>query len=194
MKKKITILLIILFNIKVYTQTYSNIVSDSLINKLLILDIDNRPKIYDDQRIWKKRINDKPIPWSEAMILIISPETSDFNFQKKALIRKDKRQSNKLKKLTEIFSKTDFDFMEKQFNSERKNKWNFKTKKGRLKRNPKRKFYSYTVPLFNENLTKAILYSEFGGGCKYCDEARVLIYIKKRETWKLYKTISLWRS
>ena len=194
MKKEITLLLLILLTIKVYSQTYSTILPDSLINELLISEIDNRSKIYDDQKLWKKRINANPISWTEAMILILSPETADFMFQKTALIKRDERYLPKLKKLTELLSKSDFDYMEKQFNSEQKNKWNFKAKKGRLKNNPKRKFYSYSIPLFNKEHTIAILYSEFGGGCKYCAGARMLVYFKTGNTWKLYKSIPLWES
>ena len=192
MKKEIQLILLLLFTVNLYSQTYNNIVSDSIVNELLIFEIDNSPKTYDDQKWWEKRINSIPIPWSEVMISIYSPEIADFEFQKKVLIERDKQYNQELKNLTELFSESDFNYMKKQFNSENKIKWNFKIKKGRIKNNPKRKYYTYSIPLFNKKNTKEILYSEFGGGCSHCGGANMLIYFKNDNNWKLYKSIPLW--
>lgn len=174
-------------------QTYNTIISDSVINNLMKHEIATRAKSYSDSKIWKKKIKSTPIPWSEAIVELISAEYNDFITQKKFIIERDKRYFPELKKLTEILSKSDFDYMESQFNSELNNKWNFKTKKGRLRDNPRRKYYSYTIPLFNKEHSVALLYSEFGG-CSYCGGARMLVYIKNNNTWKLYKSIPLWES
>ena len=132
MKNKLTLILLFLLSFKTYSQTYSGIVSDSLINELLISEIDNQPKSYSDQKIWKKRISANPISWTNAMIKLVSMPPYGFDFQKTELINLDKSHNRELKKLTELFTESDFEYMEKQFNAEQKNKWNFIVKKGRI--------------------------------------------------------------
>jgi len=194
MKHKLTLILLVILTFKTYSQTYSGIVSDSLINELLISEIDNRPKSSDDQKLWKKRIAANPISWNQAMIKLISSPPYNFEFQKTELIIRDRRYNRELKKITELFTQSDFEYMERQFNSEQKSKWNFKAKKGRIKNFPKRNFYSYSIPLFDKEHKKAIIYGEFGGCGGVCGGASMFVYLKKGNTWELYKTIPLWES
>ncbi|AUC16541.1 hypothetical protein BTO06_15905 [Tenacibaculum sp. SZ-18] len=193
MKKLFTIIFLLVSIHKIYSQSYSNVIPDSLINRIIVFHIDKTFKAYDDQKLWKKRIYYKPVNWSEALISIFSPEKTDFIFQKEAMIKNDQRSNVKKKKITELFSKSDFNYMEKQFNSEKNTEWNFKIKKGRLKNNPNRKFYSFSIPLFSKDHKKAIFYSEFGG-CSHCGGARLIVYLRNGKDWKLYKSIPLWDS
>lgn len=179
---------------KVHSQTYSGIISDSIIHVLLLTEIDNQPKNPEDQKLWKKRIVASPISWKQAIIKLMSSPPYDFEFQKTELINRDKLYNRNLKKISELFTESDFEYMNTQFNSEQKNNWTFKATKGRIKNFPKRNFYSYSTPLFDKEHKKAIIYAEFDGCGSVCGDAKILVYLKNENTWELYKSIPLWIS
>ena len=192
MKNELTLILLLLFTLNIHSQEYSGIVSDSDINELLVYQIDNQPKHNDDRKLWKKRIYDNPVSWSQVIIKLISSPPYDFEFQKTELINRDKRYNRELEKITELFSESDFEFMKEQFNSEQKKKWTFNAEKGNIDDNPKKNYYSFSIPLFNEKYDKSIIYSEFGGCGNLCGEGEILVYVKTNNKWKLYKSIPLW--
>lgn len=194
MKNRFIIILILLLTVQGYSQTYSGIVSDGIINELLISEIDNRPKRNEDQKLWKKRIHSKPISWTQAIIKLISSSPYDFNFQKTELISRDKQYNHELKKITELFTESDFEYMEILFNSELNNDWIFNVKKGKIKTRVKRNYYTYSIPLFDQKHEKAIIYFEFRGCGSVCGVGKILVYVKNNNKWNFYKSIPLWIS
>ena len=193
--KNILILLFLIFSTyKLHSQTYSGIVSDTLIESVLMAEIENQPKHSDDRNFWKKRIYSVPISWKQAIIKLISKPPYDFSFQKEELINRDSRYNPNLKKITELFDNDDFEYIKKQFYSELKNNWSFETRKSTLKEHPTKNYYTYSIPLFDRKKEKAIIYTEFLGCGSTCGEGQILVYLKKNNKWNLYKKINTWIS
>lgn len=195
MKKLCIYILTIFFVCDIsFSQTYSEIVDDEIIHELIIFEINNSPKNRSDRVIGKKRVNSKRILWSNAMISIIDykPPVA-FENQIEKLFKRDNRYNPELTKLMDLLSNADINYMKEQFENETEEQWNFKAKKGRISDNPRNKFYTYSVPLFNKEHTIAIIYKEFYCG-NLCAAGTVEVYIKKNDKWEHYKSIGLWVS
>ena len=93
----------------------------------------------------------------------------------------------------EIFNNNDIEYMKEQFENELKNNWTFETKKSKLKNRLKKDFYSYTIPLFSKDKSKAIIYKEFYCG-SLCAYGTIEILEKKDNKWNFYDSMFLWMS
>jgi len=201
MRQLIYILIFIGLTKYSYSQTYSAIVSDSIIENFIVWEIDNTDKYYYDQKLWKKRIEERIIHWEEALIDHILSQAyipNSFENQFEIMIMQDKnysRNSNKvLKSIPELFDKKDVEYLKMQFeNTQRNIVWEFNSKKSNLKKKPKNKYYTYSIPLFNKSHTIAILYKVFYCG-SLCASGDLNIYVKESGKWKLYKSIGCWMS
>lgn len=175
----------------------SNAISDSIVEKFIAWEIDNSEKNSEDQKIWKKRINQRVIPWEEALIDMIESAQFPNNFENqfKQIIELDNSSNNgQLKTISELFSNEDVIFLKLQYeNARKKTEWSCKSRKGQIKKNPKNNFYSYSIPLFDKTKTIAILYKEFYCG-SVCSYGYLNIYRKENGIWKLYKSTNCWMS
>lgn len=182
------------------SQTYSGTISDSLIENFVIWEIDHSSKHPDESKLWNRKIAKKIIPWEEALISLLGSAgfPNSFENQYQQLLSQDKswtlRYGNDLKYISELLSESDIKFLKLQFDSNGKDaQWTFKTSKFNIKNNPRKNFYSYTIPLFNKSHNIAILYKEFFCGSA-CAEGRILIYVLENNHWRLYKDIPCWIS
>jgi hypothetical protein len=194
---KKTIFLVIntlLLNSYCFSQNYSSIIPDGIINELITYEIINSKKSNNDYKILRKRISKVPIKWNNAIINILNIDTSlTFEIQYNALIDRDKQYNFGLKKINELFNENDINYLKEQFDNELNKEWNLNLGKIKLIRNPKKRNYSYSIPLFNIEKNKAIIYKEFYCG-SLCAYGSIEIYIFKDESWMHYKSIPLWIS
>ena len=186
--------LLIKLNPDKYSSNNKNRISKNDIVEVIKWEIDNADKNPDDKGIWKKSINSKPIKWKNATISILKYEPySDVEQLLKDIDKQDRTKKNELKNLSKLFDKNEIEFIQKQFNNELARSWYFKTKKGTLKDNPKKNYYSYSKPIFNRTKTLAIVYKEFHCG-SLCAYGSIIILEKQDNKWSIYRTIRLWVS
>lgn len=195
MRHKITLILSLFFiSIDLFSQTYSNTLDDKIILEIITFEIDNSPKYNSDRKIGKKKINESKILWSEAMITLISEHPPlTFEYQFEALVNRDGQYNRQLNRISDFFNKDDINYLREQFENEIDTSWMFKSKKGKIKKNPRNNFYTYSNPLFDIGLTTALIYKEFYCG-SLCAYGTVEVYRKENNKWKHFKTIPLWIS
>jgi len=177
--KRASYLMIFLLTIgigKGFSQTYSSIVNDSIIEELIIYNIN---LVDSDFSKKKKKVNLKPILWKEADQDMISFEITvilDFVKEQKLLNNQDTT------------------YYRKQFNSQVENNWKFKLIKGnKIKKHKTHKSYSYSIPIFDVEQKKAIIYEEYF--CKRrqrCGLGYFKIFEKTKIGWTLTKKIDYW--
>ncbi len=169
-----------------YSQNYET-VNDTLVLNLMRTHID-----FSNST---KKIADKSILWKEAQLSVFS-WTGYKNFDKQLadIIDADKNiYSDQKEKFTQMFDKEDLNYMKNQFDNEPYYIWNFKSKTGKIKKNPKSNFYKLSNPIFNKTKLRAIIYQELYCG-PLCGGGIIFIYVKEYNSWRLYKEIPLWVS
>lgn len=188
MRRLINIFTFVILISKSYSQNYNSAVSDSIIQNFMNWEIDNSLKYAEDQRLWKKRIEKRIIPWQEALIDHIGsagwPNTFENQFEQ--------IKSKSFVGFKELINQNDITFFKFQFESKKEDNWNIRPSKGNIKKS-KTKYYSYTTPLFNETYTIAILYKEFYCGT-LCAYGNLNFYKKENGKWSLYRSIQCWVS
>ena len=65
--------------------------------------------------------------------------------------------------------------------------------KGKIKENPKNKYYLYSIPLFDQKHEKALIIKDYSCG-SLCGKTTIEIYIKTENSWKFYKSVFLLES
>ncbi len=187
--------------LKGYSQTYSTKISDTTIEDFMAWEINDTLSQSTYKKFKTLQIHSSIIPWQEALIdfMGISQIPISFENQFNQIIRQDEAYSRSSKdtnsvKLIELLNDDDISYLKLQFeNSIQNANWKFEFPKSKIKKHPKNNFYSFTIPLFNESHSLAIVYKEFYCG-SMCAYANLNIYKKENEIWKLYKSFGCWMS
>ncbi|WP_396212818.1 hypothetical protein [Flavobacterium sp.] len=181
-------LLIIIFFLlglsqKVNSQTYSSLISDAEIQKILFCEIDNIKSNFRD-KFSSHKIKSEIINWKK---IAYNKETA-FELLKN-IIESDKQDT--LKNVSDSFIDSDIEYLQQQFENQVGEKWEIKQTKIKFAKNPHKEFCSLSIPLFDKNHETAIIYKEeIYNSISAC--ATLEVYIKYGNEWKYYKSIILW--
>ena len=170
---KITFLFLIL-TVNVKAQTFSSLIKDSEIKEIIKLDIDKE----DTNSKGGKNVKKELLDW-KSWVSIIGINSGYI---------KSKRDS-----INQLFTESDFDYMKEQIKAEKDTVWNLSLEKGKIKENPKNKYYLYSIPLFDQKREKALIIKDYSCG-SLCGKTTIEIYIKTENSWKFYKSVFLLES
>jgi hypothetical protein len=166
-------------------QTYSELIDDTKIEEVLQYDILHSSKFPEDRRIGRKKVYVEPAYWDGAFPFenIKLEDTLSFQLVFKWFIEDDS-----------IFSETDKQFMEEQFQAALRVDWTGNFKGARLSTNYSKRIYQYSIPLFSLDKNLVMFHKYF-----YCGNlcARACTYVYQRtgmDKWELVKEYKCWMS
>jgi len=168
---------------KVSAQTFSSLISDVDIQKILSCEIhsiknngahkSSPNKIKSDIVNWKSVVPSK----ETAVELLKSFSASD--------------EQGNLADISDLFTDTDVDYLQIQIENQLAGKWKIKHFEIKFTENPKKAFYKFSIPLFDKKHETAIIYKEeIYNSIAAC--ATIEIYVKKSNEWEIHKSIILW--
>ena len=167
MKKKIVILFLLglLCSVSVFGQTYSSITSDKEIYNFLNWLTKTEKKHSEEQKLKRKRIFYKIIPWDTANFV-----TKDTSVQ--YLSQDNMFLFYRFAGTDTLFKKADRAFLFQQYTSIKDTIWHKRFSKSKLLKNKNQKHtnrYYYSIPLFSVNRNYVIIYIGYycGNLCAY---------------------------
>lgn len=183
MGRKILIILLISFTAKgVSGQTYSEVVSDSVISKFMS-DVLITQAPYESafnklpKKVYYKPIHLRDANWDFRNL----PDTTGFSVKFDALLRKVN------------LSNEDIEFLAKQYLAIKDTTWNLNIEKVSFKKKYRKKHFKYSIPIFNKDYTLAVFwrYQYCGSLCAYSE---LHTYRLVGGNWILDKLIDGWIS
>ena len=167
------------------SQTYSKIIPNLLIEEIMDCEI---------HQIYSTSLEDDPFKLGKIDKVIVQwHELVHLNVDSLHLIKDiiPRETEDTLKSIPELFSEKDFKYMALQIRQELGGQWKLNSSKLKFVNNCKVGCARFTIPLFNETHTKAIIYEEeVYNPIAAC--GLIKVYVLEHNKWMEYKSIGIW--
>jgi hypothetical protein len=167
------------------SQTYSKIIPNLLIEEIMDCEI---------HQIYSTSLEDDPFKLGKIDKVIVQwHELVHLNVDSLHLIKDiiPRETEDTLKSIPELFSEKDFKYMALQISQELGGQWKLNSSKIKFVNNCKVGCARFTIPLFNETHTKAIIYEEeVYNPIAAC--GLIKVYVLEHNKWMEYKSIGIW--